>query len=346
MVLTRSDQAKYPFIQNASEEVKREDLVIGNLENPELQSILDRAQNRIEESLENNPPVVKYRPHEEDTEVPSFPVAIILAAASDNEYLKRRYALAEARRTYELLMDEDKNKILEIAKVFNWRIRKPIGETICGRKFDFALFFIDFLRNSRQFHEDSWKLINHILFKGEVYLQKREVVRLLQEEVQRHIQKRLNIDVKSMIPEIVLERINKLKLKYSRHLKKTEFIEFPKEIVNKDFSPCMIHLYAEAKSGHHLSHLARFALTSFLINIGMKPDDVIDLFHTSSDYNERIARYQVEHIAGSRGSRTKYIPPTCKTLKTHSLCPISDDLCKNIRHPLIYYKKKIRMLKK
>lgn len=31
--------------------------------------------------------------------------------------------------------------------------------------------------------------------------------------------------------------------------------------------------------------------------------------------------YQVEHIAGMRGSGARYIPPKCETMRTHGLCP-------------------------
>lgn len=36
-----------------------------------------------------------------------------------------------------------------------------------------------------------------------------------------------------------------------------------------------------------------------------------------ADYSERMTRYQVEHIAGEKGSRTRYIPPKCDTLQAH-----------------------------
>lgn len=345
MVLTRFDLAKYPFVLDAAEEVRRLDLDIGNLENPALKAILDRAENRIEEALRNSPPEVSYRPREEDVEIPSFPVAVILAAASGNDYIKRRYALAEAIRAYKLLRDEDEKKVLEIAKVFNWNIQN-VKKIIGHRRYDFALSFTDFLRNAKLFHEMEWKLVNRMLVKGKVYLRQREAARLLQEEIRRHIEERLRSDVRSMLPEPVLRRIDDLKRKYASRIAKAQFQDFPRQVVNEAFPPCIRMLYDAAKSGQHVSHLGRFTLTSFLINIGMKPEKVVDLFRSSSDFNVRIARYQVEHIAGQRGSRTRYKPPRCETLKTHGLCPGPDDLCKTIRRPLSYYGKKTRTLKK
>ncbi|MEM1570427.1 MAG: hypothetical protein QXG56_06890, partial [Candidatus Bathyarchaeia archaeon] len=55
-------------------------------------------------------------------------------------------------------------------------------------------------------------------------------------------------------------------------------------------------------------------------------------------------RYQVEHIAGLRGSRTKYTPPKCETLKTHGLCVEGGRFCRGVKHPLSYYRRAIRRI--
>jgi len=65
--------------------------------------------------------------------------------------------------------------------------------------------------------------------------------------------------------------------------------------------------------GHHLSHIGRFALT-LLVNVGMPTDAVLDLYRNASDF-ERLTRFQVEHMTGERGSRTKYKPLRCETLR-------------------------------
>jgi DNA primase large subunit len=345
LALTRIELAKYPFVLDAAEEVKRLDLDVSNLENPSLKTIVDRAENRLEEALKTSPPMVSYRPRMEDIEIPSFPVAIILAAASNSDYIRRRYALAEAKRAYELLQMEDKDKLVEVAKVFNWKITSP-KHTVGYRRFDFALFFTDYVRNAEVFHEDEWKLVNRTLVNGEVYLNKHEAARLLQEEIRRRIEKRLTANVRSILSEAILQRVDSLSQKYASRIEKAQFTQFPREVANEAFPPCIQVFYGSAKTGTHIPHLGRFTLTSFLVNVGMKSEDIVNLFRSSSDFNERMTRYQVEHIGGGRGSRTKYRPPTCETLKTHALCPGPDETCKTIRSPLRYYAKKTRTLKK
>ncbi|HUV83494.1 MAG TPA: DNA primase regulatory subunit PriL, partial [archaeon] len=51
-----------------------------------------------------------------------------------------------------------------------------------------------------------------------------------------------------------------------------------------------------------------------------------------------MTRYQVDHISGGTG--TKYKPPSCATMITYGNCFGKDELCKNIGHPLSYYRNK------
>ncbi len=122
--------------------------------------------------------------------------------------------------------------------------------------------------------------------------------------------------------------------------------EFPKVVVQTAFPPCINALYDDASKSHQLSHIGRFTLTSFLINIGMSPEALNELFKTFSDYNERLTRYQIEHIAGERGSATRYTCPQCSVLQTHGVCKNRDDVCRRIYHPLTYYKRKQKLTQK
>jgi len=341
-ILALSDIAKYPFIPEAAEVVKRLDFKIENLLEDDYAPILNRAEKRIIEALNTSPPEVSYNPREyrEDIEVLSFPVAVILVSSLANEYVKKRYALAEARRAFNLLRMESKDKIVEIARKFGWRIR-GVDEKIGFMKFEFAISFIDYLRNITAFHEKDWKMVNRLVIKGEVYLSKHDVARLLQEEIRRYIEAKIDPKVRSIIPEGIIRRIEGLRQVCTEKIR-----EMPSEILHSSgvlseaFPPCIRQLYEAAQTGRHISHVGRFTLTSFLLHIGMEPNMIVDLFRKSSDFNERMTRYQIEHIAGERGSGTKYTPPKCDTLQTHGLCPGMDDLCKRIRHPLTYYLRK------
>jgi DNA primase large subunit len=260
----------------------------------------------------------------------------MLVAAIDDSYLKKRYALLEAKRVSETLKEEPIDTVMKIAAFFKWKI-KP-------QKDAFTLHFTDYLRNAAVFHEKEWKLVNRKLTNGEVTLTKNEATRLLEEEVKKHIEKRLQTqDV--ALPDALAVRVERLKQMLALKKGKLKTEEMPKQIVIAAFPPCIKALYTAIQSGHHLSHIGRFTLTTFLVNIGMTPEETIALYQSLSDYNERLTRYQVEHIAGARGSGTKYIPPRCDTLRTHGVCIEPDELCKSrypVRHPLGYYRRKLR----
>ena len=260
----------------------------------------------------------------------------MLVTAIDDSYLKKRYALLEAKRTSETLREESIEIIMKIAEFFKWKIKTT--------KDAFTLHFTDYLRNASVFHEKEWKLINRHISNGEVTLTKNEVTRLLEEEVKRHIENRLQ--TKDLIlPDELAVRAERLKQLLMLKKGKLKMEEIPKQVVIAAFPPCIKALYTAITSGHHLSHIGRFTLTTFLVNIGMTPEEVTALYQSLSDYNERLTRYQVEHIAGARGSGTKYIPPRCDTLRTHGVCIEPDELCKNrypAKHPLGYYRRKLR----
>ena len=312
---------------------------IADLESPEYKPILERAQKRIEEAILFAS--IEERSPKDDIEIPSFPIAVMMAASTNDRPLKRRYALAEAKRASELLKEEDTEKIVEIAENFNWQI-KPTEED--GKTYDLTLHLTDFLKNAANLHSKKWKLVNRQMLNGQVYLTKTEASRLLEEEVRKHIEEKLDIKVGSL-PDPITERIQRLNQLFSERKAKIKMEELPKEMVIPAFPPCIKRLYDTISSGRNISHIGRFALTSFLVNVGMTTENVTNLFRALPDFRERLTRYQVEHIAGRRGSRTKYIPPKCETLQTHGVCQNKDEICRAIRHPLAYYRRKLRTVK-
>ena len=333
---TKNDLAKYPFLKDAAEYVRSLDLRIEDLASPEFSQILERAKERVEEAiLYAN---VSRKLQNEEVEILSFPTAIMLAAATENSFIKRRYALAEAKQAYNDLKFESREKILAVAKNFQWRIR-PMDADEHVAPYEFKLHFTDYLRNTVNLRDKKWKLVNRSLAYGNVYLTRNETARLLSEEVRRSIEKRLEVGELPKLPRKIANIVEMLKTLTLEKVSKTEIEGIPKTVKPEAFPPCITALYEAAKKGHHLPHVARFTLTTFLVNIGMPTENIIDVFRNTSDFNERLTRYQVEHIAGERGSRTRYKPPKCQTLQTHGICTNPTELCRTIRHPLGFYQK-------
>jgi len=336
---TKNDLAKYPFLKETAEYIKPLDLQIGDLASMGMDQLLRRAEERVNEAILNR--CINRNLKTVDLEILSFPVALLIVISTENSFIKKRYALAEAKQASSDLSKETKERILKIAGDFDWKIKLSPKEDV-NTPLEFTIKFTDYLRNAAHLHDKKWKLTNSILSHGNIYLNKKDAVRLLEEEIRRRIEKRLEVKLAKSPPELteVAERVKKLA---AETIGQTENEELPKVVVQTAFPPCINALYEAASSSHHLSHIGRFTLTSFLINIGMSPEKVNELFKTFSDYNERLTLYQIEHIAGERGSGTHYIPPQCSVLQTHGVCKNSDDLCRRIYHPLGYYRRKQRL---
>jgi len=328
------DCAKYPFLKQASAQIQQLELTIQNIAEPENALVLERAEKRLENAIFEGH--VGGMVKDKRTEISSFAVAVILAIATKNSLIKKRYALAEAKTAYAKMLNEPKDKIMAIAKDFSWNLNS-------GKPYkDFSLGFNFYLQNAAHLHGIDWKLVNQLLNRGMVFLNQDKVVRLLQEEVRNRIEKRLEGSEIKNLPEAVTSIADKL-TRLAQEKLGQEMEELPKVVVQTAYPPCINALFEAAKANHHLSHIERFTLTSFLVNVGMSPDNVNELFKTFSDYNERLTLYQIEHIAGERGSATRYTPPQCSLLQTHGVCKNRDDLCHQIYHPLAYYKRKQRL---
>jgi hypothetical protein len=73
---TQNDLAKYPFLKETAEYMKRLGLKIEDLADPEMEQILNRAYERIKNSILR---VSVGEQRESIVEIPSFAAAIILA---------------------------------------------------------------------------------------------------------------------------------------------------------------------------------------------------------------------------------------------------------------------------
>jgi len=123
------------------EHVRGIDLDIKELESEEFAPILNRAEERVRKALLNLNAYAKAQPRDEprenEIEIFSFPIAVMLVAATEDSLIKSRYSLAEAKRASELLKEEEKEKLLEVANNFNWDIR--CNSSIFTDKFRHAL---------------------------------------------------------------------------------------------------------------------------------------------------------------------------------------------------------------
>ena len=340
-MLTRADLAKYPFLSEASEYVRELGLSIDELSTPEFSPVMDRAEKRLEEALSKGR--VSGDVANENAEILSFPVSNLILSILGEERARRRFALAEAKRAYELLRLESPEKIEYIAATtFAWKVKR-LDLKLGKRLYDFALSLPDFLHNSIHLREPRWNLPNRVLDHGFVYLTRDEAARLMEEEVRTKILERSG-RAPDEVPKLFVSRVERARGLVIKWLGVQTKYELPKVPLPEAMPPCVRHLIDSLDEGKNVQHMGRFTLASFLLNIGTGEEDVVKLFKPATDFSERMTRYQVEHIGGKRGGRTKYTCPMCTTLKTHGVCYKPDEICDTIRNPLSYYKSKSRTL--
>ena len=138
----------------------------------------------------------------------------------------------------------------------------------------------------------------------------------------------------SEVPILIKSKADELRKKYSGHyVHRNQFkiLEYP---------PCIKHAMEIINKGENLPHSARFMLATYMLAIGKSEEQVIEIFKNSPDYNEKITRYQVEHLAGMKGSHIKYSVPSCDRLRTEDLCYAVKE-CENLINPIQFGRRKL-----
>ncbi len=313
----------YPFLSEAKEWVKNrginiEEIIEDIIYERARRRGLERVKQAMIEGIVKDTPLINEIDCE--MEIYSYAIARMIAVAFENDYVLRRYALAEAKGAYEKMKEENEEILSEILKEFKI-------EQIDGK-----IHFSDYLKNAPTW-DSKWKLVNREMSKGYVKLKKQEIARILQEAISKKIYHELAyMHTPPEIKKIFGEEINSLKNKIS--FKK----EFKKEKSISDFPPCISSVISSINAGKNVPHVARFTLVAFLNEIGMSEKEMLAIFSKSPDFNEEKALYQIHHITGKISS-TVYAVPKCSTIRTWGFC-FPDEKCRGIFHPLTYYRRK------
>ncbi|MEM0232778.1 MAG: DNA primase large subunit PriL [Candidatus Nezhaarchaeales archaeon] len=339
MIFSKLDAAIYPFINLASQIVKEleENLGLNTILSPGSE-VLKRSVERIKEAIYSR--VTSVYKADLDVEILSHPVAILLLKSMKNLRLLHIYAEAEKNRVLLNLFSEDYEKLLALAiDGFNWHVRRENDI--------FFIRFDDYLKASINIIDSYWKLVNRRLVNGYVELSRRDFSRLMAEAYKTRILEKASQEEVTQVPERVEGIVEELNKEVQATLPKVDvsITDISGEYDPAAFPPCILRLLEDADRGKNLPHMARFTLATFLISIGKRPEELLDIFRKMPDFDENKTLYHLRHVAGEIGSRTKYIPPSCATLRTFNLC-LPDELCHKVKHPLIYYNKKLRILRR
>ena len=333
--LGKEDLAKYPFIAEAGEYLRDKGFNLDEFNHPDFKPVIEKAFNRVQvattgkiynsdlQHLENL-----------DTEVLSFVIAIILLKSTGIRTLTRRFSLAEARRA-ERYLQQDFNRRKNDSKVeLAFKIFRDIfSVNVKMIDNDFVISISDYVNRAIHFHEKEWKLVNRRVENGQVYLNSHETVRLIRRELDNYISSKIQSVTAPSTPEAFREYVEKLKT-----LAKKFTVTFE---VSTEYPPCIKHAIEVLDKGENLPHSGRFMLGTYLLKKGKAIEQIVPLFKNAPDYNEKVTRYQLEHLAGNTGAGTEYSCPSCDKLNSENLCFAIPE-CDGIINPLQFGKKKIK----
>ncbi|MDD1758083.1 MAG: DNA primase large subunit PriL [Methanotrichaceae archaeon] len=321
----------FPFTQEAAHQVRSAGFSLESLlDKTSFKAVRDRAAERVWGAIIGEIPD-KWPATEAENlmELLSYPLSRVIVSCLDDDALIRRYALGEAKLAFKR-MQRDKEEIISLAN--------DLGLHPQDSKEPFKIHFSEYIRAAHSMRSPKWKLVNRDLKGGYITITREVLMRLMEEMVRDRVIKGLPVPLEEELCERLADCIRPLRLELDKmnarqkvNLGQVEELAFP---------PCIMAMLSQVSAGQNLAHSARFALTSFLLQINMSPVEVVALFNTSPDFDEEQTRYQVEHISGSSG--TKYKPPSCATMITYGNCRGKDELCNKVGHPLSYYERKIK----
>ena len=339
LALGQDEIAKYPFLADAGQYLKDKGFTLEQFgSDPDLKQLIDKAFERIQVAADGKiykSDLIGDQVSKEAAlprEIFSFLLAIVLLKLSGMHTLIKRFALAEARRAEKYLEKDLANISDESKKELAIRIIDDLF-SVQVEKLDnyFIIPVSDYLKHSINFHEREWKLINRHVENGQVFLTPHETVRLIRKELGTYINSKIiNAKTPTMISGFE-DSVTKL-VSLSK-----KFITFT--VTTGEYPPCIKHAIEELEKGENLPHSGRFMLGAFLLSRGQSVEQIAPLFKNAPDYNERVTLYQLNHLAGTSGSGTKYICPSCEKLKTQDLCFAIPE-CDNIINPLQFGKKR------
>jgi DNA primase large subunit len=335
--MEQRDLARYPFVKAASEYVKEQGVGLEDLlSHPAFAQARARGKKRITDAVASaSIEEISLNTDEERLqEVLSYAMARILVSCVADGFLTRRYALAEAKAMYERLQTENVELMMDIAGELG------VDASLAGDVPN--MHFAEFLRLTTGIRSKDWKLVNTEVKHGRVSLPKVKFARVLEQALYDRIEEELPLQVSQKMLDDLKPDIAEL-AKSAEQMKDRYQTDSFGDVDMECFPPCMRRMIVMIQSGANLSHPGRFAITSFLFNVGVPREEILAIFGTSPDFDQSKTKYQIDHITGEI-SDTKYTPPSCHTMRSLSICYNPDNLCQAewLKHPLIYYRTQCR----
>ena len=301
---------------------------------------------------------------------------ILLTVLDDNAIANRVANLYSKINYNELIIEKDHvlYKICEDLKLNILYYEEPITYRVNIAKnqreeikTNFTIPFANYLNLAASLRDDYRRLINNSLINGRVYIQRKDLIRLLQEHVRKKLIPRLQSE-KSTFKKLREDLLSIIEFKevYDKILEDWEQmkgdyepIEFlwGEDIELAEISPpCLKEVLQKASESQNLIHNERLFLVFLLHALKLPIEKIVTIFSTLPDFDRDKTLYQVNFALNK-----KYSPHKCATLKSLNICmaeKYKDELClkgyyskakeeqREINHPLTYiFVKQFRLSK-
>ncbi len=332
--------ARYPFLDAAREAVHAADIDLAELVFESTAPEIDRAIERIDGAITAGrvpDPITDHR-----VELLSYPIARVLVSLVDEPALTARYAVAEARRAFNLLTTEPSDAetlrtasaprltIDELIEEFGLDIRPHADEQ------GYLVDLVTYLTLTTDLYGEEWRLVNRGVADGTVHIRDAERDVLVREAIRSAVADGLPLTVPDEIAGALEAHVGAIE----RSLADVHIPDGIGRVVPAQFPPCMDELLDRLRAGDDLTALEQFTIVSFLTCIGLDQDGVIEMIEPPTRADEAQLRYLVEHIHGGSSS-TAYPPPTCATLLDADVCVDAPERCEADGHPLVAYARAI-----
>jgi len=321
-----------------------------------------RAVNRVKGALSRRKSRGQYVAtlEQDEDEYLVFYMGLLVAGFTDL-WVLRKYVDSEVKNFVELMKLESSKFIWDVSRKLGVSSELLAKNDECGYKvvltsepkreilcFQFRLTIPKYLTYAeRLLGEAGWSLLETYVEGGYVYLPKSKYVRLLEDPLKEYLIKLFDElstkltdvsaleDLRSDIAEVIRREY--------KHLRAGESSQkLPSEINEEFFPPCIKKLTESLRASEHLTHVQRFALATFLLNVGASVDYILNLMRSAPDFDEKIAKYQIEHLAGMKGGGKKYKTYSCAKMRELGMCVAE---C-GVKTPVQYYVRLVKNPKK
>jgi DNA primase large subunit len=330
VVLDRKELIRYPFLKESQQLARRhveslEEFLAGATGALALERAKERVIAAISAKREfQDESASNLRP---ELEIASYALARVLVSCIGDRSLIDRLARYEAERASFFLATERPD------------IRRYVALSLGIDPDASAMPVTRYVELVPRMRDQRWRLINRDVRQGSVHLEPGETDELIRERIRVILVDQMPLRV----PSGICERLAPAATEISALLQQQILEQFG-EVKEEAFPPCISALIAAITAGGNLTHMGRFAITSFLHTIGMTTTGIAEIFARAPDFDLEKTMYQVEHISGRGG--TEYTPPSCATMRTFGLCANRDRDCERVNHPLSYYRLRKTIRKK